>query len=90
MISKPQLEQINTTLDNLIYKPDFSETLTSIKEEDTIVESSSTYKEESLRPFQLNLETYFKINKFEVCFLELDTFWHSSYLVQDKHLRVKT
>lgn len=69
MISKPQLEQINTTLDNLIYKPECSETLTSIKEEDTIVESSSTYKEESLRPFQLNLETYFKINKFEVCFL---------------------
>jgi len=73
-ISKPQLEQISTTLDNLIYKPSSDEMLTFEQEVFREEETSNFHpsfgnREEYRRPLQLNLETLFKINKFEVYFL---------------------
>ena len=68
-ISKPQLEQINKTLDSLIYKQATEAVLTPISEENPHALNFEHYTDSDFNPFQLNLEAFFKINKFEVCFL---------------------
>ena len=65
-ISKPQLEQISTTLDNLIYKPIQADKLEVTNEEKNIIYDMC--KEEKAN-VHLNLEIFFKLKEFEVSFL---------------------